>query len=221
MKPTHVSRQQRVVRGFVGAIFTVVFAATSHTITGGTTPSLLGLFGSLMLATMLCTVFGGRHLSLWRTSTAVLLSQALFHFFFSYLVVPSSAPGSPAMNMGVHDHSAGIASLMSSQTLTASGPGSTGTGMIFSSDEMMLLAHALAAVATIVMIRRGEVALARIARLVTIVIIRPLTSALRPVALPLSVPTVSAMWVNRFNVLLQLFSSLRYRGPPARSAVNH
>src|ERR1700712_934267 len=85
------TRWARVARGCAAAAFATFVAAFSHSLAGGSVPTAFGLFVSLMLSAMVCTLLRGRTLSLWRLAASVGVSQFLFHALFSDLGTPVAA----------------------------------------------------------------------------------------------------------------------------------
>ena len=101
----------------------------------------------LVLSVAVCTVLQGRRLPLSRLVASVFASQALFHALF-VLGTPSGvvAASAPAAGTG-HVHSVVLTS--TAAHAHAAGPG-------------MWTAHAVAAVITVIALRRGELAVARL-----------------------------------------------------------
>lgn len=190
------SRWARVARGTAAACLATFVAALSHTIGGGAAPSALAIIATLVVSTAVCTLLAGRTLSTWRLAASVALSQALFHGVFSALGMPVAA---------VHTHTDLI-------------PLSTVPAVIHPHSGGMWIAHAIAALVTIVAILHAERAFwgtsatARLflARLLAIVV--PVTPT----------PRLTRIRVVRRHVALDLsmlFSTMRHRGPPQLAAV--
>jgi hypothetical protein len=181
------SRWARVARGTAAAAFATFVAAFSHGLAGGVSPSLFGVGVSLVVSVMVCTLLTGRALSTWRLAIAIGLSQVLFHGLFSGLATPVAVEHSMrSMDVAApHLHAA----------------------------PTMELAHAAAALVTVVAFRFGEQAfwgVLRIARLflarLTVVVI-PALHAARPVV------AAERRFVPRDLALF--LSPMRHRGPPA------
>lgn len=191
------SRWARVVRGLVAAIVSLFAAASFHIVAGGSTPTTLALISCLVVSTFVCVTLSGKRLSLVKLSTAVGVSQFLFHSVFSLW---TTQPASTAPVGHVHDH-----------LFVFLSP----TAPVMAADSGMWLAHALAAVATIAALRYGEVAfwgLLTTARLWVGAVF-----AQHVVALPMRTPPPAAP-VQRIlpaRELVLLFSSLHHRGPPS------
>lgn len=128
------NRRAAVTRGAITATVAIYVALAGHVFGGGDMPGPLGLIVPWVLALMVCTVFAGRRLSAVRLSVSVAVSQVLFHSLF---VLGSITP---ATGLG-HVH--GL-------PLTLPAP----TEIIGSSP--MWIGHALASVATIIALHRGE-----------------------------------------------------------------
>jgi hypothetical protein len=122
-------------------------ALLSHVAGGGAHPALIGILVPLVLSVAVCTVLAGRRLPLPRVAASVLASQALFHALF-VLGTPSgvTAASGPSAGAG-HVHSVVLTSTAAHTHV--SGPG-------------MWVAHAVAAAITVVALRRGELAAARL-----------------------------------------------------------
>ncbi len=182
-------------------------ALLSHVAGGGAMPGWVGIVVPWVLAVAVSTLLAGRSLSLWRLSLAVIASQFLFHGLFVLgLLGPSS---STASSPGLHEHHA---------LLDAAGPM---TGMP-SSDASMWVGHAVAAVATIALLYRGERVVRRLLALAVDVVdamrrrLVALTMAFVPVPRRLvrvGAPALVAASLGWFP------SSLARRGPPALLAV--
>jgi hypothetical protein len=194
------TRWARVARGFVAAVISLFVAAFSHILPGGNVPGALALLACLILSTLVCTALSGKKLSLFRLSAAVGMSQFLFHSVFSLSAFVPSAAATPAFPIhSGHVHEQLIV---------------LGTHGIASIDAGMWLAHAGAAVVTIVALRYGELAfwgLFTVARLWIGALFEAMTTP-RPVEVPAAAPRErSALPHERILPL----SPMRHRGPPA------
>lgn len=180
------SRWARVARGTAAAAFATFVAAFSHWLAGGSAPSPFGVAVSLVVSIMVCTMLTGRALSTWRLTAAVGLSQLLFHGLFSGLATPVVVEHSmTAMDAPMaHLHA----------------------------EPTMWLAHAAAALVTVLALRFGErgfwgaIGTARLflARLLPVVV--PVLHVPRPLV------AVDRRFVPRDLALL--LSPMRHRGPP-------
>ncbi|TBN57079.1 hypothetical protein EYE40_06500 [Glaciihabitans arcticus] len=191
------TRWARFARGWVAALFATLIAAASHTLAGGGTPNLVSLALALAFSVLVCVALTGRSLSLLRTGLAVGASQVGFHLLFATL---GGATGT-VLSSGGHNHAGSMVFDV------ASSP-------VHHTSVWMYLAHAFAAIATIVVLRRGEAAFwgmrATLARfLVTILagITRVPILVPRPARIELS--------VRAPRLFLFLTGSLQHRGPPA------
>jgi hypothetical protein len=195
------TRWARVARGFVAAVISLFVAIFSHILPGGNVPGALALLACLILSTLVCIALSGKKLSLFRLSAAVGVSQFLFHSVFSLSAsVPSTAATPASLIHSGHLHEQVIV---------------LGTSGVASIDEGMWLAHALAAVVTIVALRHGELAfwsLFRVARLWIGTLFASMTTP-RPVEVPaVSAPRERAVLPH---ALILPLSPMRHRGPPA------
>lgn len=187
------SRWWRVARGATAAASATFVAAFSHTIAGGRPPSAFGVAVSLVLSVALCTMLTGRTVALWRLVVSVGVSQFLFHGLFSGLGTPVPA---------AHE--------MAAMGVDAAAPAHHNT-------PAMWLAHALAAVITILALRYAgstfwgvaDTARLLLARLVSVVV--PVTPGPHP-----RTPAVGSSFLPRDLSLL--LSPMRHRGPPMELA---
>jgi len=197
--PAMTTRWMRVLRGTTAASFATFIAAFSHVLGGGHLPHPAALAFIWALATLTCIALAGRTLSLVRTSLSVILSQAAFHAMFSAIGTPVTTTVS-----GHTEHGA----------LLAVPP--TAMHTMVDHSPWMWVAHAAAAVATIIALRHGEAAfwgMRDIALLFLGVLVSiPAPVALRP--LPRAPRPGSTLTVTPRDLSV-LFSALRHRGPPA------
>ncbi|HEV7948490.1 MAG TPA: hypothetical protein VGP24_01860 [Glaciihabitans sp.] len=201
-----LSRGIRVLRGTLGAAFALFVAALSHVAGGGALPSPAALALAFALASLLCIALSGRALSLWRTAASVGASQALFHGLFSGLTGGVSVlPGSSAGHAG---HSSTTSVLVDSAAHTAS-----------THSPAMWLAHAVAAIITIIALRYADTALHTV-REAAHLVFGITASLLVPVHVCQDAPRVriGSTKAVRPKDLSVLFSALRHRGPPAFAA---
>ncbi|CAN5390153.1 hypothetical protein BH11ACT5_BH11ACT5_19820 [soil metagenome] len=180
------SRWARVARGVTAASIATFVAAFSHWISGGVAPSWFGVGVSLVISIMVCTVFTGRTLSVWRLAVSIGLSQFLFHSLFSGLGTPVIAEH----HMGAMDATA--AHLHAAPT--------------------MWLAHAIAALVTVVAFRFGEQAFWGVAGTARLLLARLLIVVIPTLDVPRPVVAVERRYLPRDLALL--LSSMRHRGPP-------
>ncbi len=203
-----VSRGARVWRGWIAASFATSIAAASHALAGGGVPNPLILVFSLAISGLLCLALAGKVLSLTRLSLGVLFSQGLFHLLFSVTtetVTPETAPLVPSAM-----HHGGM--MNSQQMLPPAMP------EMDHSSLGMLGAHLVAALLTIVLLRRGEVAMMALLHAIAL----ELRGILRaPLSLPPAPETISAVNTSQLLTLTDLGAprlTLRHRGPPVSHA---
>ena len=221
------ARWTRFVRGWAIACLATFVAALSHTLGGGATPGLLPVVVSLAFAGIVCVGLAGRTASLWRSATAVLASQLIFHGLFS-LGTPGGAlqADAPAGTLPAHSHAAGSA-LLSVQSGATAAPGLPGAhstlpmaGMAGMSAApldaaLMWLAHLLAAVVTIVALRHGERALGILVEAARLVVRRVLVAGAVPIRTRAAHRAPAPAFVFLPRDLGVLLSVMRHRGPPA------
>jgi len=187
------SRWARVARGVTAAGFAVFVAALSHVGVGGNAPSPFGTLVCLVISGMLCTILTGRAPSTWRLTLAVGASQLLFHGLFSGMGTPVVA----AHHMGAMPMDA--------------------VGTDHHTSAAMWLAHAMAAVLTVVALRYAGSAFWGVADTARLLFTR-FTDRLVPVV---PAPRRFAAVADRTSLprdLALLLSSMRHRGPPMEIA---
>lgn len=194
------TRWARVTRGLLAASFATAIAAVSHFLAGGGTPNGVSIALVFAFSALVCIALTGRQLSLLRMSLAVAVSQMAFHVSFATIggatghvvsgghhSVPSIVLNSSVLESSIEHHTSG----------------------------WMWLAHALAAVATIVVLRRGEAAFwgMRDTALRFFAVAFTLVPVVR--VSPRTAPVVVHVEAPRHFVFL--LGSLQHRGPPALS----
>jgi hypothetical protein len=195
---------ERVARGTAAAAVSTFVALLSHVAGGGVVPAVEGVAVPLVLSFAVCTVLAGRRLSLPRLAASVVVSQLLFHVLF----VLGSPTGMTATD-GTTASSAHVHSIV--LDTTASHGHTDGAGMWW--------AHALAALVTIVALRRGERASAHLLGVARIVVLRLAIAPLQrarsvvPVAIKRVVPPV-AVAHERVDARRDLATVSTRRGPP-------
>jgi hypothetical protein len=169
---TTATRAERFARGWLTAGASTLVAAFSHVAGGGMQPGVLGVVLALAVAVPVSIALAGVHLSTVRLAVAVALSQVAFHLLFSL----GAEGGGGASATGGH-HSA----LVISTAADGSVSGAVAGAMVMGGPTMWL-AHALAAVVTIVALRRGEGAAWALVRLAVrgLTVARLLTAGHRP-----------------------------------------
>lgn len=187
------SRWARVARGTTAAAVATFVAAFSHTLAGGLAPRLFGLAVTFVISVAVCTALAGRSLSAPRLALSVAISQALFHELFSTLGTPV-VPNHDMASMYAVDAAA---------LHPHAGP-------------TMWLAHAVAALVTVVALRFGERAFWGLADTARLLWARLLPLVVRLLVVPRPAPLVERRFVPRDLALL--LSLMRHRGPPQELA---
>lgn len=196
-------RKALVARSVVIAGAAVLVAAASHVLAGGNTPTVVGLVSAMLVAMPLTMVVSRPAFGMFGTFVGVGVTQMLFHWLFVFIGVNpgGSAPLEPLPAHAEHFNMVG--------SFVPIVPEGSGAGVA------MWLSHAVAAVLTTWLIRRGEVAMRR------------LSSLLRRVFWPsIHVAPVVRMGLTRADAspdVPSLFTSrvsasTPHRGPPVRHA---
>jgi len=184
--PRHV----RALRGTAAAWVATVVAATAHTLAGGGAPAPALVAAVGILAAPFGVAVVGRRLSAWRIGATVLASQALFHLAFA---LTTGADPSAA-----HSHHV---------TVLLGG----GAAPVALPDAPMLVAHVLAALATVAGLYGGERMLRALGRG-----IRSMLARARVVVPAPPVPAlVTADRDSTIRPARIVLSGLSRRGPPA------
>lgn len=198
------SRWPRVLRGTTTAVVAVLAAAFSHVAAGAPVPGTLGLLLALVLGVPLCVALAGRSLSTPRLVVGVGLSQLALHVLFGLGVGSAGSGGNPVpatVDGGGAAAGEAVGHVHGTLVLQFGDP-VTGLVGVDPAGAGMTAGHALAAVLTIVAVRRGEAALLQLAALagglVTAVGLltwrpRPLGPRLRPSPLPVTTPSATVL----------------------------
>lgn len=191
------TRPLRALRGASAAAIAVLFAAVSHTIAGGTAPSLVLLLSIAALAWPLTTWLVRRRLRPAGLAIAVLLAQSALHIAFAVTSGIGSAPVGLHRITALHQHS---------EIIT----GTAGTvAQVILPSPPMFTAHAIAAVASFVLLFAGE----RMLRAIAAWALRLLDRAAVPAG-----PVVSlrgASFSDEMAPLARIVrGAVRRRGPP-------
>lgn len=158
----------RLGRGLAAASIAVFVAAFSHVAAGGGAPGGVGLALSLAFAAIVCVALTRRRPSVTLLSISVLISQFVFHLLFG--VGDRGASGLMVSTVSHGSHVSAVLVVPGSGSGVGSG-GGAGSGVpVAASGHLhdsawMWVAHAVAAVLTIVLIRRGELVLRRLREL--------------------------------------------------------
>jgi len=196
----------RVLRGTVTAVFAILVAMLSHMAGGGHAPGAVGLVLAAALAVPTCILLAGRAVSAVRLSVAVACSQAVMHLLFSV-----GSPTATTMRVvgGHHGHGGQLI------TTGSAAPGMADMAGMHAGSSMWV-AHALAAVVTIVALRFGERAfwdLLALARTSLAVVFRVVALVMVPrVELRHRVARVVRSKIRELGVCVAAFP---HRGPPA------
>jgi len=196
-----LSRQHRVVKALAVAGGSTLIALVFHLLAGGTMPGLLGIVVPFVFSVLVCVPLSGRMLSLPSLFASVVVSQQLFHWLF-VLGAGGSAPATTAVDAHAHHAVDGMVMPAVSTVVVPTG-------------ASMWLAHAAAALLTVLFIRRGEQALIGVldaARLIAQALLVRLPEAL-PVPAP--TPVLATVFADRFvpSRLLR-DAAISRRGPP-------
>ncbi|RKQ34862.1 PDZ domain-containing protein [Kocuria tytonis] len=193
-------RARRLARGWVAALVATTLAAGSHAAMDGTWPSPIIVALSTCLAAPVCMLLAGRVLSRGSVVCAVVVSQTLLHTLFA-----QSGGVAHAVD---HSHHQLAAAADGPAVVVSVLPGSAhhGTGM--------LVAHGVAALATYLLLRHGEMAVFRLLDALSLRVLRLLTAVVRPVT---AVVPRRISWTSPRSLADQLLLSsvCAYRGPPA------
>lgn len=140
---------QRLARAGAASVVATFVALMSHLLGGGAAPGVLGVAVPLLLATSVCLVLAPVRLPWLRLSVSVAVSQLLFHTLFS---IGAAGTGATTVAGGAHAHAGAM-------TLA---PGADAMAHAGHASGAMWLAHAGAAVVTVLALRHGEAALTRV-----------------------------------------------------------
>lgn len=198
------TRWARLARGSVTALFSVFVAALSHLVAGGGLAGVSGTALAIAFAIPVSVALTGATLSLGRLTAAVFASQAMFHALFSV--------GGTFGDTATVAHSAGAtahhavevaAPILSHSTASHSG-------------WVMLAAHIVAAVITVIALRRGEVQFWSLLTIAVGCLVSTLTHTpgQRVVALDSRASTIPAAQTVRHSPLTVVIGRMRHRGPP-------
>lgn len=185
MTPRHV----RALRGTAAAWVATVVAATAHTLGGGGAPAPALVAAVGILAAPFGVAVVGRRLSAGRLGAVVLAGQALFHLAFA--ITAGADPTS------THSH----------HTMVLAG----GVTPVAVPDAPMLVAHALAAMATVAGLYGGERMLRALGRGIRSILARARVMLPAP-------PVPALVAADRERAVLparRVLWGLSRRGPPA------
>jgi hypothetical protein len=167
---TVTARQLRVVRGAAAAAVTTELAAAAHTIGGGGAPAPALVAMVIVLAAPPAIALIGRRASTWRTATAVLAAQIVFHVVFAIFGSPA-AMSAPLNHAGMATGGMAMGGLRVAPGAAAAGTATAGTagahGVMADAgmpDVMMVVTHLAAALITVLVLCHGERAIRAILR---------------------------------------------------------
>ncbi|NQX12607.1 hypothetical protein HQQ80_13280 [Microbacteriaceae bacterium VKM Ac-2855] len=198
------TRWARFARGWLAAVVATTTAAASHTLGGGQAPAFAAIALALAFAGMLCVLLAGKTLSVLRLSASVLLSQLGYHLLF--LLAPGGVAVEASGQAAMHQHGAAETVLLSTDAGMAAHAGH---------DLGMYLAHALAAIVTVVALRHGERTFWTLGDALVGAVVRIVartSAALAPVARPHALRPFERIALP--HPLDDVLSALRHRGPP-------
>lgn len=182
------------------AFAAMLVAALSHMVAGGNTPSFLALVATTVVALPLAVLLAGRSFTLVRTLVAVSTTQALFHWIFVFVGTPNpNASGAP---LPAHAEHFGMAAEFVPMLSAEAG-----------SALAMWFAHALAALMTVWLLRRGEQSLILLQR----VLLRAIEPAFgdRSIAPTPGMVRLRSVFFGSPNLShLLAGSTITHRGPP-------
>lgn len=205
------TRWARFARGWIAAVVSLLVAAFSHSLAGGTLPATAGLALCLAFSAVVCVLLAGKTLSLARLSSAVTLSQLLFHGLFSLL---TDAPlGTPAPAGAGMQHGA-VSVVLQLGSATSGAPSLAAAPMAADADLRMWIGHAIGALVTIVALSYGERTFWGLLRLARLCISR-IVDSVPPVATVTIATTKRAETPAAVIPRALVFSIHRHRGPPA------
>lgn len=193
------TRTSRALRGAAFAVLSTLAAAAAHTLGGGGAPTPLFCAIVAAIALPFAVLLSGPRVRAWRTWTVVGASQLVFHALFATTGdLGAWAAGDP----GAHAHGA----------IALGAADAVSTVMPLTAD--MLLAHALAAVVTAAVLRRGERVIVAVRRWTRRAIARIPAPVLAPAVRPVAVVVLERPLVPRSRVAAHPLSR---RGPPRLS----
>ncbi|MCE4026180.1 hypothetical protein LXM50_09355 [Microbacterium sp. Au-Mic1] len=143
------TRAGRTVRGLIAALVATFVASVSHSTADGMPAPMIGIVLALLFAAPVCIALAGRALSWIRLSVAVGVSQIAFHGLL--LIGVGSGSGSIAAGSVGHLHGSEMADALGATAVDA--------GHALHLQPAMWVAHAIAAVLTVLALGRGEQAL--------------------------------------------------------------
>ncbi len=187
------SRWARVERGWTVAAFSGLVAAVMHALAGGGFPPLGGIVVAVVLSGLAGMALIGRRSSWRRLAAASVASQVVFHVVFELAGTGASS------RFVAHGHHHVVLDGTSAPAMSHSSP-------------LMWVAHAAAALVTVVALRHGETVVWGAAGLLALALLAALRVPRPPRPLPrvrVRPRAVAPRPVERLAA-----SVLLYRGPP-------
>ncbi len=206
------ARQHRALRASAAATLATFVALMSHVAAGGAPPAPLGVLLPWSLSLLAALPLVGRRLSPVRLSAAVVVAQVLFHVFFALGIVPASPVGAPSARA----ETAGGGHAGHMPFMASAGGGAAAVPGHLVPDLAMVLAHAAAAVITIVALHHAERLVAALVALARRIGVR-LRAVLRGIVSP-PMPPAPAQPGSGDGVIRRarpLIAAPALRGPPA------
>ncbi|NCT90076.1 hypothetical protein GXB85_03780 [Cellulomonas sp. APG4] len=201
-----------LARATAAAGLTTSVSLVAHLLAGGAMPGPLGVGVPLLLATSAGVVLARVRHDVLRLVATVGAGQLLFHLLFTL----GAASGAPAAAHG-HGHAHGHGTL----AVTVPAPVEA-VGHAAHTSGTMALAHLAAMVVTVLALRRGEQACARLralaARTVRLLVRAVGRVPVRPRPVVMTAP-VERPWLPSASLLLARCADRR--GPPALVAARH
>lgn len=188
-------RRLRALRGTVAAAVAVLFASTAHTLSGGHAPPAWLVVAIVVLAAPLCVGLIGRRRTLPRLAATIGAAQLALHGAFAAI-----GDAAPAGGLG---HAAHHHTPLALDASTFADPAAA----------TMTVGHAIAALATLVVLAWGEHLMVAIARGIRRLLRLPVAPMLPSPHAPL--PSAPATAPHAAAVFLDCLSR---RGPPTRPA---
>lgn len=195
--PPAMSRGVRTVRGIAISVAATLLAASSHALAGGQV-TVFSVVATAIFALPLAVALVGRTPALWRLSLSVGIAQLVYHWCFAGLGL-FSARGNLSSPAPLHAMHLAQLETFVPDLATAAAAGAA-----------MWLSHAVAAILTIALLYRGEIAYRLLVQLVRRALPRPRIAV---VTLPHPVILFPAIRVAAPQRLAQL-TSITHRGPP-------
>ena len=157
MSTAPVTGGMRAVRGALAAVLAVGSAALAHAAAGHHNPHWVVLVLTLAVSLPVCVALSAVKLSRVRLAAAVLISQGTLHGLFA--LFPAAAGASSLHEVGGHQHEYQLIIGDSAEHGAAAGS---------SASISMTLSHLFAAAITYMLLRRGELVLAALTRLLSV-----------------------------------------------------